>query len=640
MIPFRKSIGFRLLGISFILLTFPLLVDSFILIQKRYEHTILDAKEYLAEITYLKELPFNQIQPLNQPLLDMISYFLNLQSDFPIQPDPVVNEKLKLIADIGNLPAVFLLEIREDDRYIVTASSLPDLVGKDYEHFFHTNNFFSSAALDKNFSSFICYNRETLAPYLVLTHLIYSFKEGDPVGILVVSEDITDKLDNLFERENFSYEVNFALLLPTTVVLASSDPNMRFHYFLPLQPGYRRLLIEEDPHAAQLLPDQPIVIDHKMGYPFFEFDWNGVKQVGYIKQLSEANFSLLTYVAKSEIFHSPITDFLNTYSMYILIFLIGGLMTYLITMRMAKPIQKLSLVMQKIQEGDLKLRYEKDPLGFEINILGDIFNKMIDAVIDQKKVAEKERVKKETYAHELWLGQQAQLSLLPQKMPSYYGVDIAVKYIPAIEVGGDFYDVFLKPGEQGDQLILGVADASGKGVQACFYSLSLRHILRTYAQEYDDIGMAMSATNNLIRIDTEESGMFITVLMGVYNHTTGIFHYFSAGHNPAILRKERGEVEELHHQGVAMGVVPTQDQHAASIKLEKGDSIIFYTDGITEAHNEHDELYGEKRLMHLIKNEGWRGSTDLVECVVKDIENFSGKTPQHDDITLLIMKII
>jgi sigma-B regulation protein RsbU (phosphoserine phosphatase) len=641
MIPFRKSIGFRLLGISFILLAFPLLVDSFILVQQRYEHTVADAKGYLVEVAHLRELPLAEIQPLNKPLLDVMSYFLKLETDFPTKPDKELNEKLKKIANVGDFSGIFLLEITEDRRYIVTASNLSNFVGRDYTDFFRLHDVFSTVALERGFSSFISYNSKTLAPYFIITHLIYSLKEERTVGILAVSDDITYKLKELLQKDEHRYPVSFALLLPSTVVFASTDPDMQFHYFLPLKPEYKQLFIEEEPFAAKLLPDKPIEVDDKIGYPFFEFKWDGEEQIGYVKKLPGANFALLTYASKSEIFRSPVINFFNIYGVYGLILLIGGTVAYLLTMRMAKPIQNLSMVMQEIQKGDLEFRYQKDPLGFEINVLGNIFNEMVDAVLEQKKVAEEERVARETYARELRLGQQVQRSLLPQQMPRYPGVDVAEMYIPAIEVGGDFYDIFVKQGMKGEsQLVLAVADASGKGVQACFYSLSVRNMLRTYAKEYDDVGVAMSATNNLFRLDTAETGMFVTVLMGVYDYRTGIFNYFSAGHNPAIVRREEGSIEVLRHHGVAMGVVPAKDQYAESIQLNRGDAVILYTDGITEAHNEKYELYGEERLIKLIRTEGWRTSSDIVERIVRDVNLFAGKAPQHDDITLLIMKTI
>ncbi|MCH9627760.1 MAG: hypothetical protein S4CHLAM2_14030 [Chlamydiales bacterium] len=639
MIPFRKSIGFRLLGISFILLAFPLLVDSFILVQKRYEHAVADAKGYLVEVAHLRELPLEQIQPLNKPLLEVMTYFLNLQTDFPDQTNQELNKRLATLAEVGDFFGIFLLKITDDKEYIVTASSLESYIGKNYTEFFKYDPI-QPDSVERGFKGYISFDAKDLDPYFIVAHLVHASDEEKAIGVLAVSDNISDKLNEILQQDDHRYPVRFALLLPSSIVIAATDPELRFNHFLPLDPDFRARFLKENNFVKGALPENPLKVVGEIGYPFTEFEWKGETQIGYVKKLPEADFALLTYASKDEIFHSPVVSFFNIYSVYGLILIIGGIVAYLLTMRMARPIQNLSVVMQEIQKGDSKQRYQKDPMGFEINVLGSIFNEMVDALLEQKKVAEEERIKRETFAQELRLGQQVQRSLLPQQMPHYPGVEVAEVYIPAIEVGGDFYDVFVKETEEGaSQLVVAVADASGKGVQACFYSLSVRNMLRTYMKEYDDVGRAVSDTNNLFTLDTEETGMFVTVMIGVYDKQTGLFHYFSAGHNPPIVRRANGAVEIMRHHGMAMGVLPTENQQAESIQLHSGDVVVLYTDGITEAHDEEFELYSEERLIQLIENEGEKSASALVRRIVADVNDFAGKAPQHDDITLLVMKI-
>lgn len=641
MIPFRKSIGFRLLGISVILLAFPLLVDSFILIQQRYQHTIAHAKEYLIETAQLRALPLSQIHPLNKSLLEVIAYSLNLRNAFPQKENDGLNERLSKIAKIGDFTAVSLLKITDNQEYVVVASSFPNLIGKNETDFFKQGDLFSTQSLEKGYTTYITFSNQTLEPYFIVAHVIVSPKEEKPIGVLMVEDDISGKLKELLYKERHPYPVNFALLLPSSIVFAASDPNLHFQYFEPLKPTFLALFKEEEPAASALLPNLPLKVDNKIGYPFFEFQWNKESYIGYLKELGDANFTLLAYASKKEIFASPVINFFNIYSVYGLILLIGGTGAYLLTLRMARPMRDLSGVMLGIQRGEFDLRYQRDPWGFEINDLGHIFNEMLDALFAQKKRAEEERIKKEIFAKELRLGQQAQRSLLPQTMPKYPRVDVAEIYIPAIEVGGDFYDVFVKTGENNhEELVLAIADASGKGVQACFYSLSIRNMLRTYVKEKGDVGMAMSKTNNLFRLDTGETGMFVTIFVGIYDYLNRSFHYFSAGHNPAIVRRKTGEIEILTQHGIAMGFVATGEQHGLSITLEEGDTVILYTDGITEAHNEAFELYGEERLIALIQKEGGNSAKDLAEKIVDEVNAFAGTAPQHDDITLLVMKTL
>jgi len=639
MIPFRKTIGFRLLGVAFILLALPLLVDSFILIQELYVQTIAKSKAYLVEIGQLRELPLTQLQPLNKPLIDVFIQDLNLEEDFPQTPNDQMNKKLEALAKVGGFSNIFLIKYTDDDEYIVTASGLAGSVGENLTDFFKLNNLYAPEALERGFTSYITYDNKTLQPFFLVAHVIYSEKEQRVLGVLAVSQNISKELSQLLKLDTQKYHVSFAFLLPSSIVFAATDPELRFKYFFPLSDQLRALFLKEQPIASEFLPQKPIAIDERIGLPFFEFEWMGEKQIGYINKLPEINYSLLTYASHDAIFARPFFQFFNVYIVYGILLVLGGLIAYFLTKRMAKPIRSLSVVMQKIQEGDLNYRYQKDALGFEINALGSMFNEMVDAVIDKKQSAEKQRVDRETLGRELKLGQQVQRNLLPHSMPQYPGVEIAEKYIPAIEVGGDFYDVFVKNPEKDRKIVIAVADASGKGVQACFYSLSMRNILRTCAKEYPEIGQAMSAANNLFLKDTGESGMFVTVLAGEYDARTRVFSYHSCGHNPGLIRRANGQIDMLGEVGIAMGVLPFESKATYHVQLHLGDVVVLYSDGITEAHDMDYQLYGEERLMHCLSQAVEQAATDIVDKIVEDVETFVGLAPQHDDITLLVMKI-
>lgn len=640
MIQFRQSIGFRLLVISFILLAIPLLVDSFILVQKRYEHAISDAKEMLVEVAHFKELPLLELQPLDAPVVQLLIDYLGLEKSFPQEKSKTLDEKLEKLSQIGGFYGIFLLKITGDNRFIVIASGREEYIGRDYTNFFKMSDIYTKHSFEKGYSGYMTVDKDTLNPYFVMANPIYSTNENRFVGIIALTDDITAKIKTLLQPDMRNYKINFALLLPSSIVFAASDPTLRFQYFQPLDPAYKKLFLEEEPLAKTALPSEPLSTNTSIGAPFFEFTWNGQSQIGYVKNITGVNYSLLAYAAKNEIFQTPLIEFFNIYSIYGIILILGGAAATLLTMRMAKPIQNLGLVMTRIQEGDIQLRYQKDPFGFEINLLGEIFNGMVSAVLLQKRIAEKERVKKESFARELRLGQQVQRNLLPHKMPDYPGVEVAEIYIPTIEVSGDFYDVFLKDEKEDKKLVLAIADVSGKGVQACFYSLSVRTMLRTYAKEYSDIADAMLATNNLFRLDTGDTGLFVTVLCGVYDHRTKILSYYSCGHNPGYVRRADGSVEILVRDGMAMGVFAAEKSKARTIQLEKGDIVVFYTDGVTEAHNSEYQLFGEGRLVEYLSEKGDRTATEIVDGIVERVNAFVAQAAQHDDITLLVMKII
>lgn len=637
MISLHRSIGFRLFVISLIVLALPLLVDSFILVFKRYKHNIEDAKDLLIEANRIRALPFSQIRPVTKPLIETYIHYLKLDQSFPQMANEQLNLNLLKLAKIGDFDEVSILKITEEGRYIVVASGNKKLIGKDETEFLKLFDLYRPSFLERGFASYITYDSKTSKPYFVIAHVIFS--ENVPIGVLMISKEVGEELKELLKPDTRRLEIDFALLAPPAIVIAASDPNLVFHYFESLSEEQRQLFENAVPLAIGRIPKEPIPVVYGIGANFWDFTWNGEEKIGHIKLLENSKFSILAYASKKRLFNTPITTIFNIFISYVIILFLGGLLAYLLTWRMEKPVQRLGNVMKGIQKGNLQQRYQQDPLGFEVNALGKVFNEMVDSVLDHQREAEEERVSKEILEKELKLGQQVQRSLLPQSMPNYPGVQIAEIYIPAIEVGGDFYDVFIRKHNSGSQLVLVVADASGKGVQACFYSLGLRNILRTFVSEYENIGTAVTASNQLFMRDTQDSGMFVTAIIGVYESKTGLLSYFSCGHNPGLVRRENGSVELLEKRAAALGVMPLENAQAHSIHLQEGDTLIFYTDGITEAHNEDFELFGDERLMDCLKNEGWRGADDVVNKIIEAVNAFVGKAPQHDDITLLVMKV-
>ncbi len=637
-LPFRKSLAFRLLLISFILLALPLLVDSFVIIQNTYKDAIQDAKELLVEVTTTRELPIAELQPAKRATLVLLEAFLNLRDHFPTESDAKLDAKLHDLAEAGGFYGMFLLKRTEEDRYVVVAASDPQYEKKDYTQFIQLIEVYSPESLRLGYFNFLSYDSTSFQPYFLVGRVIYS-PEGVPAGLLIVTSNITEGIKRLLASETEYYQVNFALLLPNTIVFASSDPALQFQYFAPIDPEFRKIFIEEELFSSQTLPKTAIK-KTSLGYPFFEFTWQGEAQIGYVKKLSTSSISLLAYASKKAIFTHPFLTFVDVYTMYLLILIVGGGIAFVLTKRLSRPMFHWSEVLNEIQQGNLHARYQSDPLGYEINTVGATFNEMIETLLQKQTLAQEERIARETYSQELRIGQQVQRSLLPGKMPNYPGVDLAERYIPAKEVGGDFFDVFVKTTEKEQILALAIADASGKGVTACFYSLGVRNMLRTYAKECDDVGQVMKKTNALFCQDTADTGMFVTVLMGYYNYRTQELSYYSCGHNPALLRRANGEIAILNHLGMAMGLSDLGETIPKKVNLEKGDLVLFYTDGITEAHDRHFHMFSEERLIRFLKEEGDKKAGEVADKLLEELHMFVGDAPQHDDITLLIMKVI
>lgn len=323
--------------------------------------------------------------------------------------------------------------------------------------------------------------------------------------------------------------------------------------------------------------------------------------------------------------------------LWALILVVGGACAVLITWRLGKPLHQLSNLMKIVGKGDLLVRFEKDPLGFEINSLGFQFNQMIESIIHHQKQVEKERLQKERLAEELKIGRKIQHNIFPSHFPAFEDLDLAAGFLPAKEVGGDFYDVYqISP----HKILLVMADAAGKGIPACLYSLGVRSMIRSYAASGRSLEKIVERTNHLFCEDAGNSGIFVTAWVGIYDIESKELEYHSAGHLPALLRHKNHKVTELHTKGIALGVIPLQEVETKTIHLRKGDSLLLYTDGVIEAQNCHKKLYGKDRLHGFFTDEPFTSSKAVVESLLRDVQSFSEKEPQFDDITLLVVSLL
>jgi len=325
---------------------------------------------------------------------------------------------------------------------------------------------------------------------------------------------------------------------------------------------------------------------------------------------------------------------IRTKEIFLIIFILFGVAAIWISRRMAKPLKALSHVMARVREGDLTSRFQKDRMGFEINALGSQFNQMLDAFAHHMESAKKERAAKELFESELEIGYQIQKSLLPPQVPLFEGLDIAAGFLSAKEVAGDFYDLY----EQDGKLFIAIADAAGKGVSACLYSLCVRSFLRSFTAASLDLAEIVKKTNQLFCLDTKDSGVFVTAWVGIYDPLTSMLQYSSCGHCPPLLKKEDQTLLELKTSGTALGVIDFHTVETATVPFREGDTLLLYTDGVREAHNSSGKLFGKARLLELFRASKAPRAQSLLDTLMKEVAHFATGAPQHDDLTLLVIR--
>lgn len=263
-----------------------------------------------------------------------------------------------------------------------------------------------------------------------------------------------------------------------------------------------------------------------------------------------------------------------------------------------------------------------------------------------KAVAEIEFVKQTQKEHgqlvdiksDLALAAEIQLAILPQKFPPFTEladkVDIFASMKPAKDVGGDFYDIYRI---DDDHIGFTMADVSGKGVPAAMFMAVSHTLLRFAGKKSVDAVHVITESNNILAAESFDS-MFVTLFYGVYNIKTGEIQYVNAGHNPPYVLRADGTLEALPNSiNICLGVIEGFDYTAQTLTLNPGDSIVTFTDGVTEACSTTDELYGEARLEALLPTLKGKDARSIVDAINEAVHTHAGGAEQSDDITILVL---
>ena len=238
--------------------------------------------------------------------------------------------------------------------------------------------------------------------------------------------------------------------------------------------------------------------------------------------------------------------------------------------------------------------------------------------------------------NELDVASKIQQSILPTAFPSGPDFGTFGTMNPARNVGGDFYDVIRL---QNDRIGLAIADVSDKGVPAALFMMSSRTLLKGSAISLDAPGSVLAEVNNLLQED-ETQGMFVTMLYAIYDPETGHFTYASGGHDAPLVVHPDGSSELLELTGgVALGVLPDLNYRQTTYQLAPGDTIVLYTDGVTEAMNSDGELLGLQGLRDFFASSNPPPDPEAIGLqVMHAVSTYAGDAPQSDDVTCLTLR--
>ncbi len=266
------------------------------------------------------------------------------------------------------------------------------------------------------------------------------------------------------------------------------------------------------------------------------------------------------------------------------------------------------------------------------------FSDYASVAIENSKLLE-QSIEKERLEKELDVAREIQKKIIPQKNPVVHNLAISSVFIPAFEVGGDYYDFF-----EISKTKLGfiIADVSGKGISAAFIMAEVKGIFESLSRIIESPKEILVKANQILK-STLDNKSFVSALYGIFDLSDETFVFSRAGHSPAILMRN-SRLEIFKPTGIGLGLTSTDhfklNLEEIKINLEDNDTLIFYTDGITEAKNKFMDDFGEERFAEILVENSNKSAEEISNRVIRDVTVFSQEHSQYDDITLVILKWI
>lgn len=369
-------------------------------------------------------------------------------------------------------------------------------------------------------------------------------------------------------------------------------------------------------------------------YGMGEFERQGKHFYLFYAPVKATGWSVAVACLHSDIFSGVDSVRKLSYIVGIIGMLLITVLCFFIIRRMTRPLTEIANTAMEIAQGNLTAHLPKITTYDEMLTLHDSFAHMQNSLlkyIDELKftTANKERIESE-----LRIAHAIQMGMVPKMFPPFperEDVDLYAKLQPAREVGGDLYDFFI----ENDKLHFIIGDVSGKGVPASLVMAVTCRLFRTIASHIDTPEGIVTSLNDALS-ESNDSYMFCTAFVGILDLNSGELKYCNAGHNPPIILLPNGDVAPLKvTPNLALGIWADFKFKGESYQMQRGSTLFMYTDGITEAEDINKDLYGEERLIELMKNFTSQSPRLITENVLNDIALHTKGAEQSDDITIL-----
>ncbi len=340
--------------------------------------------------------------------------------------------------------------------------------------------------------------------------------------------------------------------------------------------------------------------------------------------------------------------FLTLLTVVMALLTVGFILVFLLILRrqVLTPINQLTQATgafvqnneQELMQGTAAVNVPEIRTGDEVELLAVAFRKMEEDMISYIRSLLEVTAEKERIGAELNVATQIQADMLPRIFPAFPDraeFDIYATMDPAKEVGGDFYDFFLV---DHDHLAVVIADVSGKGVPAALFMVIAKTLIKNHTQNQERLGDVFTHTNEQL-CEGNDAGLFVTAWIGMLEISTGAFTYVNAGHNPPLLKRADGGYEWMKgRSGFILAGMEGVRYHEITDHLSPGDKLYLYTDGVTEATNRTEELFGSQRLQDALNQRGDLPPYELLTELKQCIDDFAGDAEQFDDITMVSLE--
>ena len=334
---------------------------------------------------------------------------------------------------------------------------------------------------------------------------------------------------------------------------------------------------------------------------------------------------------------------LNTFSISILgilllcILIIATIIYFYLRWSVLRPLDALITSVKSYSHGNFSIDEKEFPRKDELYNLSESFENMTLRIEKYTEEVQKITAEKERIGAELGIATKIQADMLPKIFPAFPErgeFDIFATMTPAKEVGGDFYDFFMV---DDDHMALVIADVSSKGVPAALFMVIAKTLIKDHTRFGISPEKVFEEVNNML-CEGNDEGMFVTAFMAIISLSTGDMTYVNAGHEPFLHRHDGKWSWIKPKSGFILAGLEDFEYTSDEMKLEPGDRLYMFTDGVSEAQNINNELFGDERITAAIEKYGDKKLSEVLAGIRKDIDEFAGEADQFDDITMLVFE--